>query len=85
MRNVFSVRPCVFGPSILAGWKKHRKNKGSPAKKNKALVYTGNGMSLSVECGAQACTLQLNKLKINSEVVAVLRISFCQEINPSSN
>lgn len=35
MWNVFSVRPCAWRPSILAGWKKHSKNKGSPAEENR--------------------------------------------------
>lgn len=33
---MFSVRPWVFGPSTLAGWKKYNKNKGS-------LVDVGKG------------------------------------------
>lgn len=35
MRNVLSVRPCMLGPSTLAGWKTRSENKGSPAKKNR--------------------------------------------------
>jgi len=37
-------------------------------------------MSLSGESSTQAGTLQFNKLKISSEVVPVLNISFCQKI-----
>lgn len=59
MWNVFSVRPWVFGPSILAVWKKYNKNKGSPAKENRHWLTWKKGVLLSLESRLQTLGFSL--------------------------